>query len=220
MTDIDATAPVDTLPAISIPHALLARLVTSRASVEEHRIVLLLAMLTRLKRSSDSAISEDAFATHPTVVDAGSVDGTPIRMPGWPFPALDQAIAHGTILRFVAESDAGARSWLMLNTIDNARLVARMATEPETVPAQFWIDESRPRIHVDRPTVFRLYEQNVGPLTPMIADRLIKALEIYPTEWVESALEEAVAYNRRNWKYIARILETWAAEGPTGRTHR
>jgi len=220
MVDLDSTAPVDSLPLVSIPEALLHRLVTSRASVEEHRVVLLLALRTRTRRASDSAISEDAFAADSTVIDAGKVDGTPISMPGWPFPALDQAIAHGTVLRFVAESDAGSRNWLMLNTIENTQLVAKMASDPQTVPEQFWIDESRPRIHVDRPTVFRLYEQNVGPMTPMIAERLIKALETYPTEWIEGALEEAVAYNRRNWKYIARILENWASEGPEGRTGR
>ena len=66
------------------------------------------------------------------------------------------------------------------------------------------------------PTVFRLYEQNMGPLTPLIADRLIKALETYPTEWIEEALGEAVAYNRRSWRYVARILENWVS----GRTIR
>ena len=220
MSDLNSTAPVDSTPLVSVPRALLHRLVTSRASVDEHRIVLLLALLTRTQTSTDSAISEDAFAADPMVIDAGKVDGTPIGMPGWPFPALEQAIAHGTILRFVAESAGGSRNWLLLNTIVNARLVAKMASDPEGVPEIYWIDESRPRIHVDRPTVFRLYEQNVGPLTPMIADRLIKALETYPTEWIEGALEEAVAYNRRNWRYIARILENWAADGPSGRTGR
>jgi len=220
MSDLDSTAPVDSTPLVSIPRALLNRLVTSRATVEEHRVVLLLAILTRAEPSSDSAISEDAFAADPVVTDAGKVDGTPIGMPGWPFPALEQAIAHGTVLRFVAESNAGSRNWLLLNTIANTRLVAKMASDPESVPERFWIDESRPRIHVDRPTVFRLYEQNVGPLTPLIADRLIKALETYPTEWIEEALGEAVAYNRRNWRYIARILENWATDGPSGRTDR
>jgi DnaD/phage-associated family protein len=140
-------------------------------------------------------------------------------MPDWPYPAIEQAVAHGTILRFVVESPGGSRSWLLLNTVQNARLVSTMADNPDTVPEIYWIDESRPRVHVDRPTVFRLYEQNIGPLTPLIADRLIKALELYPAEWVESALEEAVSYNRRNWRYIARILENWAADGPPSRTN-
>jgi len=219
MSDMTSSAPVDSAPLVSVPRALLDRLITTRASVEEHRIVLLIVLLTRTGKA-DAAISEDAFATDPMVLDAGKVDGTPIAMPDWPFPALEQAVAHGTILRFVVESQAGSRNWLLLNTIETARLVARMADDPDAVPEVFWIDESRPRVHVDKPTVFRLYEQNIGPLTPMIADRLIKALETYPPDWIESALEEAVAYNRRNWRYIARILENWAADGPPNRTNQ
>jgi DnaD/phage-associated family protein len=218
MTDLPPAAPVDSAPAVSVPRALLDRLITSRSSVEEHRIVLLLVLLTRTGKA-DAAISEDAFVSDPAVIDAGKVDGTPIAMPDWPYPAIEQAVAHGTILRFVVESPGGSRSWLLLNTVQNARLVSTMADNPDTVPEIYWIDESRPRVHVDRPTVFRLYEQNIGPLTPLIADRLIKALELYPAEWVESALEEAVAYNRRNWRYIARILENWAADGPPSRTN-
>jgi DNA replication protein len=218
MTELLPVAPVDSAPLVSVPRALLDRLISSRSSVEEHRIVLLLILLTRTGKA-DSAISEDAFASDPAVIDAGKVDGTPIAMPDWPYPALEQAVAHGTVLRFVVEGQAGSRNWLLLNTVQNARLISSMAENPDSVPEVYWIDESRPRVHVDRPTVFRLYEQNIGPLTPLIADRLIKALEIYPAEWVESALEEAVAYNRRNWRYIARILENWAADGPPSRTN-
>jgi DnaD/phage-associated family protein len=218
MAELLPAAPVDSTPLVSVPRALLDRLITSRASVEEHRIVLLLILLTRSAKA-DAAISEDAFASDPAVIDAGKVDGTPIAMPDWPYPAIEQGVAHGTVLRFVVESAAGSRNWLLLNTVQNARLIAAMAENPDSVPEIYWIDESRPRVHVDRPTVFRLYEQNIGPLTPLIADRLIKALELYPAEWVESALEEAVAYNRRNWRYIARILENWAADGPPSRTN-
>ena len=96
--------------------------------------------------------------------------------------------------------------------------LGQAADDPARVPAEFWIGETRPRISVDRPTVFRIYEQNIGPLTPLIADQLIKALETYPVGWIESALEEAVAYNRRSWRYVSRILENWTVDGPPGRT--
>lgn len=219
MSDLIPSGPVDTTPVVWVPRGLIDRLIQCGASIEEHRIVLLLIMLAR-NGTSDSAISEDAFAADPMVVDAGKVDGTPILMPGWPLQAIEQAVAHGVILRFVAEGDLTFRNWLLLNTVENARLVADMASGKETVPEMFWIDQTRPRIHIDRPTVFRLYEQNIGPLTPMIADRLIRALEMYPLDWIETAIEESVAYNRRNWKYIARILENWAVEGPPDRTGR
>jgi DnaD/phage-associated family protein len=69
------------------------------------------------------------------------------------------------------------------------------------------------RLEIERPNVFRLFEQNVGLVTPLIADQLIEALELYPEAWIAEAIDEAVGYNRRNWRYIQRILERWATEG-------
>ncbi|MBA2290155.1 MAG: DnaD domain protein, partial [Chloroflexia bacterium] len=63
-----------------------------------------------------------------------------------------------------------------------------------------------------------LYEQNIGPLTPMVADRITRAMQEFPAAWIEDAIEEAVAYNRRNWKYIERILESWMAQGRSERS--
>ena len=64
-----------------------------------------------------------------------------------------------------------------------------------------------------RPTIYELYEQNVGLLTPLLVEELREAAETYPAEWIEEAFREAVGYNRRNWRYVRRILENWATQG-------
>jgi DNA replication protein len=61
--------------------------------------------------------------------------------------------------------------------------------------------------------IFALYEQNIGMITPMIAEELKEADRLYPPQWIEEAFKEAVTLNKRSWKYIARILERWASEG-------
>jgi len=61
--------------------------------------------------------------------------------------------------------------------------------------------------------IFTLYEQNIGVITPMIAEELKEADKLYPPQWIEDAFKEAVTLNKRSWKYIARILERWASEG-------
>jgi DnaD/phage-associated family protein len=61
--------------------------------------------------------------------------------------------------------------------------------------------------------IFTLYEQNIGMITPMIAEELKEAEKTYPPQWIEEAFKEAVTLNKRSWKYIARILERWASEG-------
>ena len=72
------------------------------------------------------------------------------------------------------------------------------------------------RSEVLRPTIFKLYEENIGPLTPMIADILRDCEQMYPYEWICDAVEEAVMNNVRNWRYIESILRSWKENGNHG----
>lgn len=69
-------------------------------------------------------------------------------------------------------------------------------------------DIQRPevRLTLERPNIFRLYEENIGPLTPMIAETLEEAEKTYPVEWIEEAIRAAVENNVRRWRYVEAIL--------------
>jgi len=58
-----------------------------------------------------------------------------------------------------------------------------------------------------KPNIFRVYEQNFGALTPLIADELRDFEKTYPPEWIEYAMREAVLSNARNTKYVLSILK-------------
>lgn len=58
-----------------------------------------------------------------------------------------------------------------------------------------------------------LYEDNIGRLTPTIAERLKDIAGEYPGGWFEEALKDAVSLEHRNLKYIEAILERWKVEG-------
>lgn len=75
-------------------------------------------------------------------------------------------------------------------------------------------------LDIIKPNIFRLYEENIGPLTPLIADSLRDAEETYPEEWIEEAIQIAVANNVRRWNYIDRILSRWQEEGRDGTNRR
>lgn len=64
-----------------------------------------------------------------------------------------------------------------------------------------------------KPNNFTLYEGNIGPLTPMIADALKDAEKTYTAEWVQRAILEAAKSNVRNMKYIEGILQGYAKRG-------
>ncbi len=64
-----------------------------------------------------------------------------------------------------------------------------------------------------RPGIFRLYEEHIGTITPMVGERLVEAQDRYPADWIEDAFREAAELNARNWRYIETILRNWAEEG-------
>ncbi|MEX2226167.1 MAG: DnaD domain protein [Dehalococcoidia bacterium] len=71
-----------------------------------------------------------------------------------------------------------------------------------------------PPASMPRSSVFALYESLIGGISPLVADELAEAERRYPHEWLEAAFREAAAQNARSWRYVSRILERWAVEGP------
>lgn len=65
----------------------------------------------------------------------------------------------------------------------------------------------------EAPNIFKLYEENIGVITPMMAEILKEDETIYPALWIKEAVEIAVTHNARNWKYIRAILDRWQKEG-------
>ncbi|MEN8098000.1 MAG: DnaD domain protein [Chloroflexota bacterium] len=124
--------------------------------------------------------------------------------------ALERAVARGTLLAVTMEGAEGTECFYFLNS-EKGRDAIDMITRGEWLPE---VERSLPvSLAAERPNSFVLYEQNVGPLTPMIAEQLRDAEESYPTGWIEEAIQIAVNNNARSWAYISRILERWNAEG-------
>ena len=124
---------------------------------------------------------------------------------------MAKAVRRGTIAVASVE-ESGARQLLFtLNTEVNRTTlekIAEGATQVSPLPvSEPWVEPE------DTPNIFALYEQNVGMLSPMIADELREAEELYPVEWISEAIREAVGLNKRSWRYISRILERWEHEG-------
>lgn len=124
---------------------------------------------------------------------------------------LAAATARGTVLRRSIELGGVVEECYFLNTDSGRRAIADLETGRLEL-GQVVLPESAP-VSPERPNIFRIYEQNVGLLTPLIVEQLADAERTYPGEWIEEAFRQAVAYNRRSWRYVQRILERWASEG-------
>lgn len=124
---------------------------------------------------------------------------------------MAKAVRRGTIAVASVEESGARQQLFTLNTEVNRTTlekIAEGATQVSPLPvSEPWVEPE------DTPNIFALYEQNVGMLSPMIADELREAEELYPVEWISEAISEAVGLNKRSWRYISRILERWEHEG-------
>jgi DnaD/phage-associated family protein len=131
--------------------------------------------------------------------------------------ALERATARGTLLHVSVHGAAGSEDLYFMNT-PKGRAAVDGLTRGEwrpTADAETPVD-----LLVERPNIFNLYEQNIGPLTPMIADELRDAEEHYPAAWIEEGIRLAVTNNARSWRYVLAVLERWQAEGKDDREDR
>jgi len=126
--------------------------------------------------------------------------------------ALKMAAKRGTFLHLVLDRDGVAEDVYLLNTDSDRQAMAKIQNGELVLSGL----KSRGQTPVDaeeQPDIFTLYEENIGMLTPMIAEELKEAEKLYPADWINDAIKEAVSLNKRNWRYIARILERWSSEG-------
>ncbi len=125
--------------------------------------------------------------------------------------ALERVVERGLLLRRRMELGGTIDECYFVNSAGGRRAVRDLESGRLDLGQVVLPEEGS--VRRERATVFRLYEENVGLLTPLIIEALREAERRYPGEWIEDAFRQAVAYNRRNWRYIQRILERWAVEG-------
>ncbi len=122
-----------------------------------------------------------------------------------PGPALALAVQRGSLLRAGKKPNV----FYFLNS-PRGRAAAEAFAKGKLDIAETALSSNPP---LERPNIFKLYEENIGPLTPLIADALKDAEQTYSPEWVAEALEIAVTNNKRNWKYAEAILRRFKEEG-------
>ena len=136
--------------------------------------------------------------------------------------ALEMAVKRGTVLHLGIVDREGKPEDIYLLNSEPDRRVASKIKNGELVLAGL---KAATRIQTDRqtgppPDIFTLYEENIGILTPMIAEELQDAEKLYPEEWIRDAIREAASLNKRSWRYIFRILERWSEEGRSDGAYR
>ena len=131
--------------------------------------------------------------------------------------ALQRCLDRGTLLKATLEFEAGPADFFFLNTPKGRAAI-------QAIESGEWRHSGDPtsplEVIVSTPTIYQLYEENIGPLTPMIAETLQDAEDTYPGQWIEEAVRIAVENNARSWSYVEAILKRWQEGGRDERKDR
>jgi DNA replication protein len=175
-----------------IPDAFFNVLLPQVEDADELRVILHFLWRVQHMHGDDRALSDA------DIIGSG-LQGPPERLRA----GLDKAVQRGVILR-------AAHGTQILYFLNSPR--GRVAADAFSARGY---DESTASFSepLERPNSFRLYEENIGPLTPLIADALRDAEQTYTPDWIAEAITLAVEHNKRSWKYCEAILKRWKEEG-------
>lgn len=198
----------------AIPNVFFTQLMPQIKDAAELRIVLHVFWAVQQKKGSPRFVTFRELLGDKTLAPSLG-ENLPERVEALE-SGLRGAVERGVLISTRVEAESLVHELYMLNTLENTRAMERMSSGGVSVPAvpiEVSGDDAKPNI-------FSLYENNIGLLTPLISEEIEAALRQFSEEWIREAVQEAVRYEARSWRYIEAILRKWKTEGKTGGTAR
>jgi DNA replication protein len=191
-----------------IPNIFFSEVLPQINDLAELKVTLHIIWALYQKRGYPRYATYGELLSDPTLINGLKTEGSP---PELLRRSLDQAVSRGTLLHLTLERNGEAQDLYFVNTDADRQAVERIKNGELKLGA---LVKAEPyQISPEQPNIFTLYEKNIGMLTPIIAEELKEAEKHYLASWIQDAFREAVDLNKRNWRYISRILERWEAEG-------
>ncbi len=194
---------------VRVPDLFFAELLPAIDTLAELKVTLHLLWLVQQRPEQPLGVSE-AELRRDGVLLAG-------LRPCGPDPleslreGLRRGLDRGTLLCIRGGDGTDQQRWYVFNTEKGRLAVERVRSGETTLPGVDLSAEEQPL--PEKPSIFALYEQNIGPLQPIIAEELEEAQRAYSPEWIEDAFRIAARNNARHWRYISAVLDRWRRQG-------
>jgi DnaD/phage-associated family protein len=193
-----------------VPAAFFSALLPAISDVNELKVSLHLFRVLIPKRLNPRYVTFTELASDTALIATLASNSTPLTALR---TALAAAVKRGTFLHIGFKGAHGREDVYMLNTERDRKIRERIINREFRLPLLEPRQPATDTVTPSPPNIFALYEENIGLLTPLIAEELKEAEKLYPAEWIRDAFKEAVKANRRRWRFVAFLLEQWATEG-------
>ena len=190
---------------IKVPESFLAELLPHIENLPELKVTLYCFWRLQHEGNRTPCLREsDILADSEFVVGNISSAGKASIREG-----LEKAVERGTLLRVVDEANTPIILYFVNTPRGRAMAQGLASGKWQFDSGDEWLLSARQ----ERLNIYGLYEKNIGPLTPIIAEKLRDCEDTYSDQWVREAIELAVNRNKRNLSYVEGILKRWQAEG-------
>ncbi|APV44045.1 DnaD and phage-associated domain-containing protein [Dehalogenimonas formicexedens] len=193
----------------AVPKPFLAYVLPAIDDLEELKATLVFFQLLYQKKGFPVWVTAAEVADSGSGFDEASAERS-----------LNKAVARSVLMRLAVTVGGRATALYLLNDDKNREAARKIIGGDIKIKDLAPSPASELPPVPELPDIFSLYEQNVGLLTPMIADELKEALKLYPEAWIKDAIKEAVSLNKRSWRYISKILDNWNAGGRDDGTYQ
>jgi DnaD/phage-associated family protein len=180
----------------SVPNVIFSELVPLLSDVAELKVVLHVFYLLSRKKGSPRLVSRHELSADATLMQSLEFKAGALKS------GLERAVADGVLFQV----DADGEALYLFNTPESRRVLARIEQGELKLGETVRVIEP---VAAGTPNIFKLYEQQIGALTPIIADELKEAEQDYPPEVILDAFRIAAENNARSWKYVSKILSDW-----------
>ncbi|MCJ7694756.1 MAG: DnaD domain protein [Anaerolineaceae bacterium] len=191
---------------INIPQEFINELLPTIDDLDELRLSVILLSCLSPHEGSDRCISYQVICENDLFLNQFGDDLKRLDI------ALERCKNRKTIIAFSSTVHEETGDIFFINTPHNKSLVEGLNSGIIQLTDVVMVSGI-----TEKPNIFKLYEENIGLITPMLAEVLKEDEKSFPAAWIADAIKIAVQHNARNWKYIHAILVSWQKEGRDGK---
>jgi DNA replication protein len=193
-----------------LPNIFFTEVLPGIQDLAEAKVVMQVFFLLSRRKGYPRFVSYTELSDDP-IIAKGLINGEPVAGDLLK-QALDTAVREGILLHVPVQSGSRSDDLYFINNQAEKDTIAKIIQGTLKIPDMAVRVASEPEV-VQPSDIYNLYEQNIGMLTPIMAEELQEAEHRFPADWIQDAFREALMANVRNWKYIHSILKRWEREG-------